>query len=343
MVGVVGEARATRDGTGRRRVTIVDVAQHAGVSTAAVSKVLRDAYGVSPQMRTRVRDAMETLGYRPSVGARGMRGSTYTIGVSSLDPHNPFFAMLLEGVVAEMDDAGYRVLVTIEGARGGDELETARSLVDRQMDGLILITPCLPTADLHQLAAKVPVVLLGRHGEGDLYDSVASDDAAGSRLAVQHLVERGHRRIVYHTQPVRAPGLPELFREAGYREAMTEHGLRPDVVEGSWTHQGGETLAELIFARHRRPTAVHAGADVAAFGVLTHLWHHDLSAPDDLAVAGCDDTPSAAMIPIGLTSVDQQAIAMGREAARRLLARISCPGTGMHTLFPPRLAVRTST
>ena len=234
---------------------------------------------------------MDALGYRPSVGARGMRGATYTIGVSSLDPHNPFFAMLLEGVVAEMDDAGYRVLVTIEGAHGGDELETARALVDRQMDGLILITPCLPTAELELLAATVPIVLLGRHGEGDAYDSVASDDAPGSRLAVQHLVERGHRRIVYHSQPVRAPGLPELFREAGYREAMAEHGLRPDVVEGSWTQQGGEALAELIFARRRRPTAVHAGADVAAFGVLTHLWHHDLSAPDDLAVAGCDDTP----------------------------------------------------
>ena len=325
-------------------MTIIDVAQHAGVSTAAVSKVLRDAYGVSPQMRARVRDAVDDLGYRPSVGARGMRGSTYTIGVSSLDPHNPFFAMLLEGVVAEMDEAGYRVLVTIEGAHGGDELESARALVDRQMDGLILITPCLPAADLDQLAATVPVVLLGRHGEGDGYDSVASDDAAGSRLAVQHLVERGHRRIAYQTQPVRAPGLPELFREAGYREAMIEHGLRPDVVEGSWTqHGGGEALAELIFARRHRPTAVHAGADVAAFGVLAYLWHHDLSAPDDLAVAGCDDTPSAAMTPIGLTSVDQQAIVMGREAARLLLARINRPGAGTHTLIPPRLAVRTST
>jgi LacI family transcriptional regulator len=337
----VGGSKQDPSGTSKRP-TIVDVARHADVSPAAVSKVLRDAYGVSAQMRERVTAAVEALGYRPMMSARGMRASTRTLGVSSLNVENPFFTMLLDGVAQEARRSAYSALITVTDADGVTQLEAARSMIDRQMDGLILITPTMSVADLDLLARDLPLVLLGRHGQGDHHDSVASDDAHGAELVVEHLVAQGHRRIVFHTQPVETVGLPETPREQGYRTAMERHGLHPDVMVGEWTLAGGERLAADLLARRPRPTAVHAGADIAALGVLGWMWRHGLRAPTDLAVAACDDVPTADLPPISLTSTDQHAVQMGAMATRMLIERIEGRSEPKHLLVPPALRVRDS-
>lgn len=325
-----------------KRPTIVDVARHAQVSPAAVSKVLRNAYGVSASMHARVSAAVEELQYRPMVSARGMRTSTRTLGVSSLDPENPFFSMLLDGVAQQARRSRYSALITLSDIDGVTQVEAAMSMVDRQMDGLILITPTMSVADLERLALAVPLVLLGRHGQGDGYDSVASDDARGAELVVEHLVSRGHRRIVFHTQRVETVGLPETPREQGYRAAMERRGLHPDVVVGEWTRAGGERLAADLMARDQPPTAVHAGADIAALGVLGWMWRHDLRAPTDLAVAACDDVPTADLPPISLTSTDQNAVDMGALATRLLIERIEGRTEPQHVRVTPQLRVRSS-
>ncbi|MBA8795538.1 LacI family transcriptional regulator [Friedmanniella endophytica] len=327
----------------RRRVTIVDVAGRAGVSTSAVSKVLRNAYGSSPAMRERVQRAIDELGYRPMVGARAMRGATYTIGVSALDLWNPFFGLLLEGIGAAADAADYQVLISLAGDGPTAQLRAVESMIDHRMDGLVLMAPRLETDELEALARRIPIVVLGRHGRGPLYDSVASDDALGARLAVDHLVGLGHQRVSFLTQRVsRVEGLPETFREAGYRASMTDHGLRPDVVDTTWTQAGGVAAARRLLRRRRRPTAVHGGADVAALGLLDELRRRRVPVPAELSVVGCDNTPVAAMVPVGLTSVDQDARGMGRRAARLLMDRIGSARPGRHFLHPPSLVVRSS-
>lgn len=330
------------DASAGKRPTIVDVAREAEVSPAAVSKVLRNAYGVSEQMQARVTAAVEALGYRPMVSARGMRMRTRTLGVSSLNVENPFVNMLLDGVAREAKRSHYSALIVLSDDDGLTQVEAAKSMVDRQMDGLILITPTMSVADLEALALDVPLVLLGRHGQGDSHDSVGSDDARGAEMVVEHLVAQGHERIVFHTQAVDTTGLPETAREQGYRAAMERHGLHPDVVRGEWTLAGGEQLAVELMKRDRRPTAVHAGADIAALGVLSWMWRHGLRAPGDLAVAACDDIPTSDLPPISLTSIDQGAIEMGSLATRMLIERIEGRAESRHVRVPPRLRVRDS-
>src|ERR1041384_5212762 len=147
-----------------RRVTIVDVARHAQVSTTTVSKVLRNAYGASPAMREKVRRAMDELSYRPYAAARGMRGQTYTIGVMLPDIRNPFFPEILDGLTGWLGDTDYQVLLG-PGCNGEEaEARVIEAMVDRGMDGLVLTAPVAPRSRLEHLGGTVPTVVIGRHG-----------------------------------------------------------------------------------------------------------------------------------------------------------------------------------
>ena len=334
-----------------RRITIVDVAAHAKVSTTAVSKVLRNAYGASPTMRAKVRQAIAELGYRPSAAARGMRGQTYTIGVVLPDIRNPFFHDVLDGLTARLGDTDYQVLLGPGGCN--DEPAEARiteAMIDRSMDGLILIAPLSPRSRLDHVAGVVPTVIVGRHGHSAAYDTVVDDDTAGAALVVGHLADLGHRRIAHiehhETDPARLVEMPNAIRANGYRRAMRARDLADeiDVVSTSYTHEGGYLGARQLLARRRRPTAIFAGADVVAMGVLEALAEAGLSVPGDISVAGYDNTTLAAYGPISLTSVDQAGREIGSNAARLLLERISNRHRPTAQVkLSPTLVVRRST
>ncbi|MEV0173154.1 LacI family DNA-binding transcriptional regulator [Streptomyces sp. NPDC050803] len=311
-----------------RRVTIVDVARHAQVSTTAVSKVLRNAYGASPEMRAKVRRAIDELGYRPLAAARGLRGRTYTIGVMLPDIRNPFFPEILDGITGRLADTDYQVLLG-PGCNGEkEEARVTEALIDRGMDGLVLVAPVSPRSHLDRVASLVPTVVVGRHGTSPAYDTVADDDMTGASLVVRHLAGLGHRRIAHiehhETDPTRIAEMPNAQRADGYREAMRDLGLDEeiDVVSTSYTQDGGYRGMKELLARADRPTAVFAGADIVAMGVLEAIAEAGLSVPGDLSVAGYDNTTFAALGPISLTSVDQAGREMGRNAARLLLERI---------------------
>ncbi|MGX7671458.1 LacI family DNA-binding transcriptional regulator [Plantactinospora sp. DSM 117369] len=312
-----------------RRITIVDVAQHAQVSTTAVSKVLRNAYGVSPKMRDRVRQAIAELGYRPNAAARGMRGQTYTIGVMLPNIRNPFFAEILDGLTDHLADTDYQVLLG-SGCNGRDaEAKVTHAMIDRSMDGLILIAPISTRAHLDHVAATVPTVVVGRHGRSRAYDSVADDDFAGAALIVDHLVDLGHTRIAHiehrETDPDCLAEMPNAIRAAGYQQAMRARGLADeiDIASTSYTQEGGYLGTQQLLARPVRPTAIFAGADIVAMGALDAIAEAGLRVPQDISVAGYDNTTFAAFRPISLTSVDQAGHQIGANAARLLLDRIA--------------------
>src|SRR3954462_6524375 len=159
-----------------RRVTIVDVARHAQVSTTAVSKVLRNAYGASPAMRTKVQQAIAELGYRPSAAARGLRGQTYTIGVMLPELRNLFFADILDGITTQLGGTDYQGLLA-PGCNGEKaEARVMEAMIDRSMDGLVLIAPVSSKKHLNTVARGVPTVVVGRHGSSPAYDTVTDDD-----------------------------------------------------------------------------------------------------------------------------------------------------------------------
>jgi LacI family transcriptional regulator len=334
--------------TPTRRVTIVDVARHAQVSTTTVSKVLRNAYGASPVMRAKVRQAITALGYRPRAAARGMRGQTYTIGVIIPDIRYPFFADILDGLRESLGDTDYEVLVGVSGA--GAEAGVIDAMIDRQMDGMVLIAPISSRTYLDQIASTVPTGVIGRHSRSASFDVIADDDRAGAALVVDHLADLGHRRIAHidhlETDPDRLAEMPNAIRAKGYREAMHARDLDDEinVVATSYTREGGYRGAQQLLSQRRRPSAIFAGADFVAMGVFDALAESGLSVPDDISLVGYDNTTFAAFSPISLTSVDQAGHQMGRDAGRLLLERIADrDGRSVRILVTPTLVVRGST
>jgi LacI family transcriptional regulator len=331
-----------------KRATISDVAEHAGVSRAAVSKVLRGAYGVSATMKARVETSMDYLGYRPSALARGMRGSSFTLGVFVVDLRNTFMSVLIEGIRTEAERSGYQVFIG-EASRGlAQQRQMIEAMVDRKMDGLLLIAPFGTSADLEDIARGTPTVVLGRHGPGSFFDTVASDDIQGSGLIVDHLVSLGHRRIahlIHLGREKNESGMPQEVRARGYVEAMMRHGLEQevDVLEGRWSQEGGQQAAELMLHRDNPPTAIHAGTDMAALGVLAGLYEAGVKVPENFSVVGYDNALAASLPQVALTSVDQSGIEMGSLAAKLLIERIQGRQDPVSKLVAPRLVIRKTT
>lgn len=332
----------TEPASDSRRPTIVDVARAAGVSVASASKVTRGAYGVSEQMRSKVMAAVAELQYRPHRLAQAMRGPIKTVGVLLPDIDNPFFALLLRGAADVLEALGYEVFLSWVGETESHHFAAMEALIDHQMDGLLLFAPRGASERLEQIARQVPVVVVGRHEQAGGFDTVSGDDRLGARLVVDHLVEQGHTHIAFIGQSSDDAGSPESVRLDGYREAMDAHGLghKVDVLMSGWTVEGGRAAARELLNRSELPTAVHAGADITALSLLSELWHADVPVPERIAVVGYDDSPTAALPPVSLTSVDQAGREMGRTAARFLLERIAGRREARHELLKPSLIVR---
>ena len=331
-----------------RRVTIADVARHAGVSTAAVSKVLRNAYGVSADMSERVRSSMAELGYRPHAAARGLRGRSFTIGLLLDSIRNPFYGDLLDGVTDALAKTDFQVLVGSAGFVAQNQSRLADAMIDRAMDGLILVAPSMSRSGVIAVAKTVPTVVVAHHDTADEYDSVVDDDLTGAALVVDHLVALGHRRIAHTTATTKGgqwTRRPEHVRSDGYRQAMHRHGLDEvvNIAGTSYSEEAGYQAGRELLDRTDRPTAIFAGADIAALGVLRAAYELGLQIPADLSLVGYDNTTLAASAPINLTSVDQAARDLGAMAARLLCERMDGRSRSVLTSTAPRLIVRRTT
>ncbi|MFI6925909.1 LacI family DNA-binding transcriptional regulator [Nonomuraea spiralis] len=329
------------------RPTISDVAAAAGVSRAAVSKVLRDAYGVSPRMRERVERAIAELGYRPREAARAMRTATRTIGVAVPLLRGQFFADILDGVYEELDAGPYRMLVSPFDHETSERNPGMESLWDREVEAVIVVSPKVRASWLDSFAQRLPTVVVARHDASDHYDRVVNDDRAGAALAVEHLAALGHRRITHLSHNVSGPGMlsPHAVREAGYREAMRRLGLDAylSVVTCGGSEAETHRATAALLDRGDPPTALFVGSDQGAFGSLRALSEHGLRVPDDVSVVGYDDTQFASHPRFSLTTVAQYGTAMGRVAADLALERIKVRTEAREWVSRPALIEREST
>jgi LacI family transcriptional regulator len=276
-----------------------------------------------------------------------MRGKTFTVGVLISDIQNEFYAQVLSGLAPAFAAAKYELLIGPGGDTAESEAEMVETMIDHQMDGLILVTPRLAREELERFASVLPLVVVARGGAATRYDTVSADDELGSALIVDHLVALGHRRISHITldSPYDEPTLPFRARARGYEAAMRRHGLdrHIDVVSTGWTHEGGIEAARILLERGELPTAIHAGADVSALGLLSGLWDHGVDVPGSVSVAGYDNSPVAMLAPISLTSVDQSAGDLGTHAGRLLLERMGGRADPVSLLLEPTLVIRTTT
>jgi LacI family transcriptional regulator len=330
------------------RPTIKDIALRCGVHPSTVSRALSPAmhHLVADDVVRRIRATATALGYRPNITAAGLRtGRSGLIGVLAPDIADPGFPPILGGVAETLNAAGYATIVVDVGPHGSQQ-ELVDQLVARGVDGLVLATVTLHDPVIkHCTDASIPVVLVSRTDAGRRLPSVATDDEAGIRLAVEHLVALGHRRIGHVAGP------PDVstgaLRRAGFEASMARAGLSTrEVIETAqaYTREAGRSAALRLLSRKTPPTAIVAANDLLAFGTYDALAARGLNCPNDVSVVGHNDMPYVDMLSPPLTTVRIAQRDMGEQAARLLLGRIADPAMrGTHIVLKPGLIVRGST
>ncbi len=332
-------------GAPAERITIRHVALDAGVSVAAVSKVLRNAYGVSDQLRQKVEASIEKLNYRPSFAARGMRGRTYTIGILVIELTNPFLPAVIESVIGQLSENGYKALVGVGHSVDQIEASMIEAMIDNRMDGIIVIAPRISGKFLETFAQQIPIVAIAHHEQqATTYDTVNSDDRKGAKLAVEALLERGYRDVAMVGYDFHVAEATEVARqrEAGYMDAMKAAGLERQARIHRLPPPGEdrrEAMEKLLTAPDRA-RAVLVWSDLDAIPLISTCQTLGIRVPEDLAVVGYDNSPPAAIPLIGLSSVDQNPLEMGRVAADLLLSRITGRLKTQHVLIEPTVIAR---
>ncbi|WP_443063618.1 LacI family DNA-binding transcriptional regulator [Streptomyces sp. NBC_00663] len=326
----------------------VDVARLAGVSQKTVSRVFNDEPYVSADVRRRVLDAAEQLGYRRNNAARALAsGRTRSIGVVTLGTALYGPASLLMGVERAVRDMGYalRVVNTMEGDPAG-VAGAVGSLLDQGVDGIVISEPI--EEDGHQgetpLRVDVPVLVLGAPSPVTAPMVLTAGGGAGpmARAATEHLLELGHMTVHHLAGPQRWYAARD--RLEGWRAALTAHGRTvPPVSEGDWSAASGHAAGREL-ARDPEVTAVFAANDDMAIGLVRALTEAGRRVPQDVAVVGFDDIPLAAYVTPPLTTVRQPFDAVAQEGLKRLVYAIENPDTTpMPAADPPvDLVVRAS-
>lgn len=328
----------------RARVTIRDVAEQAGVSVATVSKVINQRYGVAADTMARVQAVISELGYEASLVAQSLRNHrTNVIGILVADLE-PFSTELLKGAADAIRGSGFELVVYSAGGRTGDMVGWERRYLSRLsgtlVDGAVLVTPTV--VDVQYGA---PVVAVDPHTGTSDFPTVDADNLRGARLATEHLLGLGHRRIAL------LAGRPDLqsakLREQGYRDALAAAAVPFDdalVRVGGYDPDLSKLAARELLTDPRRPTAVFAANDVTAIATIEVALDLGLRVPGDVSVVGFDNIPESALCTPPLTTVNQPIRTMGERAVELLIRLIrEQPVEVTHLTLDTGLVVRGST
>jgi DNA-binding LacI/PurR family transcriptional regulator len=333
------DAGDTRPVPAGKRATLADVAAHAGVSRALVSIVIRGAPGASVATRERVMRVADELGYRPDVRARLLARSQSRLIGTIFGMAGTFHFDVLDGLYTAAEARGYELILSaLTQSRGEDR--AIQSLQDFRFDALIMIGP---DTEKPMLAGRVPLVLVGWQVQDRSVDCVRTSDAQGMTLAVDHLVERGHRRIVHVDG---GEGAVSTSRREEFLRAMDVHGLNADarVLTGGLTRLEGYMAARTMLDDPLLPTAVIGFNDEVAVSVLEAFMHAGHLVPQDVSVIGWDNSLVSKLPHIRLTTVSQDPPLIARLAVDRVIARIEgSPIEERDVVLDPTLMVRATT
>lgn len=328
------------------RVTMADVAREAGVSKMTVSRVVNNKGEISSTTRQHVLQVIARLGYRPSAIARGLATNrTGTLGLVVPDIANPFFSEIARGVEDKAYAAGYNVFLCSTYEDPHREREVLDSLEEKLADGLILCSSRLAQDDLSAVVDDFPaVVLVNRSVEGKDASIVRVDSELGGRMATDFLLEAGHRVVGFLTGP--PTSFDGRLRVQGYEQALEAAGIG---LQPAWQRacssnvQGGLEVALEFLPEHPEMTALLCYNDLVAVGALQACSKLGRRVPEDLAIVGFDDIPTAALVTPPLTTCRSAQYDIGFQAMRLLLDRMSgCPEGCEQVMMQPELVVRAS-
>jgi DNA-binding LacI/PurR family transcriptional regulator len=326
--------------------TIRDVAIHAGVSIATASRAFSKPEAVRDALRARVLESARVLMYQPSRAARALRaGTSRTVGVIIPDLQNPFFTAVVRGVDMVIKEAGYSLLLGNSDEDPAREEELLASLRAEGVAGIVIV-PIDAGKSTYQdlLEPSRPIVATDRLPARLKADCVTVDNASGARLAVDHLLALGHKRIALLNGPSKHS--TAVDRERGYLEALRDGGVKPQpelIYRGDFSDPAGYAGMRELMQVRPRPTAVFVANNMMTLGALRALHEMQVRIPGDVALVSFDDMPWATSLNPPLTAVAQPDLEIGRSAAELLVARIADPQRAVrHIVLDSTLIVRAS-
>lgn len=331
-------------------VTLREVARRAGVHVGTASRALNPASQalVSDATVRKVMAAAQELDYRPNAIARGLKTSrSMLVGILLPDLTNPLFPPITRGIEDALIAAGYTAVIANTDNDPRREARQLAALRSRQVDGFIVATALRSDPQLAELSEqRVPIVLVNRRVESLPIPAVTGDDQSGVEQAVRHLARLGHRRIAH----LAGPGNTSTGhgRRRAFKQAVEDAGLAADpaliVPSGSFTEAAGAAALDVLLDSGAEFSAVVAGNDLIALGCYDVMERRGLSCPGDLSLIGFNDMPFIDKLKPPLTTVRVPHTAIGAEAARLLLQRITDPAAPPKSVtFPVTLIERGST
>jgi len=330
-----------------RTAKLSDVAQLARVSTATVSRALTCPGKVKPATAARIRQAVQALGYVAHGAARALASRrTNTIGAVIPTLDNAIFANTAHALQKALDDAGYTLLLASHEFDAETEARVTRALVERGVDGLILLGAMHPPGVLRMLdTQQIPYVLTWALDAAGRHPCVGFDNRAAAIRVANHLLDLGHREFAM-ISGVTLGNERASERLEGVRQALSARGiaLAPGrVIEKPYTLSAGREGLREVLRGTPRPTAVICGNDVLAIGALAECQAQGIAVPREVSLTGFDDLEVAAVVTPALTTVHFPTAELGSYAAQHLLARLAGKPFEMRTELPVELVVRAST
>jgi DNA-binding LacI/PurR family transcriptional regulator len=327
-----------------KQITILDIARRLNMSKSTVSRALRDTYDVNPETRRKVLELAKELDFEPSTIAMGLRQhKTYTIGVVIPSFRIPFYSVAISGIQDIFSAKGYNVMTCQSNETAETEISNINSLIRNRVDG-ILISLSRQTSTyehIEKLREKgIPVVMFNRICTTLPLPSVSVNDYKSARMATEHLISRGCRRIAHIGGP---SGLKLTDdRKAGFLDCLKEHHLPQHenlVIESDFSIESGEQAAEQLLQLQELPDGLFCVCDAVAFGAIKKLKSAGIRIPEDISIMGYTDEPVAALIDPPLSTISQPIFEIGQTAAQLLLKLIEGKYKSPH---PEKIELETS-
>lgn len=326
--------------------TINDVAKHAGVSVATVSRVINGNAKVSPETITKVKQAIAELDYRPNLLGRALR-KTRSERILVLLPNiaNPFYAEIVKGIEDVANKNGYSIMLCNTDSDLDREKKYIKMLKNHLADGAILMASELTSEELTELSQEIPIIQCCEYKVGLPITHVSIDNEMAAFKAVNHLIGLGHKRIAFIG--ANNQFLSSTLRKEGYIRALEEAGIDYNPAYcgyGDYSYKSGFRVMKYLLSLDPRPTAVFCISDLMAVGAIRSAMEENLHVPEDLAVCGFDNVYFARMFKPTLTTVSQPMYDLGCVAMEVLLKAIESKDMEtMHYILEHELIVREST